>query len=73
MKHCTYQVIAHNITNQKINFAEILVAFKDPKSYFTAVIYGALCLGIASITSFLPTFILQFGYNKRKQEMILPL
>ena len=59
--------IANSVTNEKIQFSEILVAFKDPKSYFTAVIYGALCLGIASITSFLPTFILQFGFDKCKR------
>ena len=28
-----------------------------------------MCLGIASITSFLPTFILQFGFDKRKSNI----
>ncbi|KUJ17697.1 MFS general substrate transporter [Mollisia scopiformis] len=49
----------------KLKYSEIWLAFKDPKSYFTAVIYGALCLGIASVTSFLPTFIQAFGFDKR--------
>jgi hypothetical protein len=59
---------ANSVTDEKIDFSQILIALKDPKSYFTAVIYGALCLGIASITSFLPTFILQFGFDECKSS-----
>ncbi|KAH8820252.1 major facilitator superfamily domain-containing protein [Xylogone sp. PMI_703] len=60
---------SNSVTDEKLQFSQIIVAFKDPKSYFTAVIYGALCLGIASITSFLPTFISQFGFDKLQTQL----
>ncbi|KAF8851304.1 MFS general substrate transporter [Acephala macrosclerotiorum] len=56
-------------THQKIKYSEIWLAFKDPKSYFTAVIYRPLCLGIASVTSFLPTFIQAFGFDKLQTQL----
>lgn len=65
-------ILAHSVSDQKIKLSEIWLAFKDPKAYFTAVIYGALCLGIASVTSFLPTFIQAFGFDKRKYSAIIP-
>lgn len=55
-----------NIADEKIVFSQILVAFKDPKCYFTAVIYGTLGLAISSVSTFLPTFISEFGFDKRK-------
>ncbi|RDW65994.1 hypothetical protein BP6252_09629 [Coleophoma cylindrospora] len=60
---------AHSTSNEKIVLSQIWMALKDPKSYFTAVIYGALCLGIASVTSFLPTFIRQFGFGKLETQL----
>ncbi|PVH70658.1 hypothetical protein DL98DRAFT_540666 [Cadophora sp. DSE1049] len=56
---------AHRVSDQKMKYSEILLAFKHPKSYFTAIIYGSLCLGTAFVTSFLPIFINQFGFDKR--------
>jgi hypothetical protein len=66
--HTEETLAANSVTNEKIEFSQILIALKDPKTFFTAIIYGALCLGIASITSFLPTFIREFGFGKCKSS-----
>jgi hypothetical protein len=62
---------AGNIQDEKIILPQIFVAFKDPKSYFTAIIYGALGLGVASVTSFLPTFIKEFGFDPCKSDSFI--
>jgi hypothetical protein len=60
--------MAGNIQDEKIVLSQILVAFKDPKCYFTAIIYGAFGLGVGSVTSFLRTFISEFGFDPRKSD-----
>jgi hypothetical protein len=65
--------LARSVSSEKIIWPQIWTAFKDPKSYLTATIYGALCLGIASITSFLPTFISEFGFSRRMSLLCPPI
>jgi hypothetical protein len=62
-------IASNNTPHEKVQINQVFVAFKDPKIYFTATIYGALCLGIASVTSFLPTFILEFGFSPLRTQL----
>lgn len=57
---------ANNQPNARIVRKQIWAGLRDPKAYFTAVIHGAVVLGITSINCFLPTFILAFGFGPRK-------
>lgn len=55
--------IAYNTLRSKIDFRQILVALKDPKSWALASINAGVALGISSVGSFLPTFIKAYGFS----------
>ncbi|KAH0536475.1 hypothetical protein FGG08_006656 [Glutinoglossum americanum] len=56
---------ANNHPNARIVRRQLWAGLRDPKAYFTSMIHGAFVLGISSISNFLPTFILVFGFGRR--------
>ncbi|OCK99096.1 MFS general substrate transporter [Cenococcum geophilum 1.58] len=60
---------ANNQPNARIVRKQIWAGLRDPKAYFTAVIHGAVVLGITSINCFLPTFILAFGFGPLETQL----
>jgi cyanate permease len=62
-------IASNNTPHEKVKLSQVLVTFRDPKVYFMGTIYGVLCLGLASVTSFLPTFISEFGFSRLQTQL----
>ena len=50
----------------KIQFRQVLVAFKDPKTWLMSYITASISMALAAFVVFLPTFIREFGFDRRK-------
>jgi MFS family permease len=53
----------YNTIGAKVDVRQIWTALQDPKSWLFACINAGVALGIASVGSFLPTFVREFGYS----------
>jgi MFS family permease len=62
-------IASNNTPHERVQFSQVLASFRDPKIYFTGMIYGTLCLGLASVSSFLPTFISEFGFSRLQTQL----
>jgi hypothetical protein len=54
---------AYNVSNAKIHLRQIVILLKDPKLWCWTVTNAGFALATASIGSFLPTFIKEFGFS----------
>ena len=60
--------LAHNAPDAKPRLDQILKGLKDPKSWLGGLAIGAAALNIAAFSSFLPTFVHEFGFSPRKSK-----
>jgi hypothetical protein len=63
-------IASNNTPHEKLSIRQVLITFRDPKTFLMGTIYGCLCLGIASVTSFLPTFVNEFGFSRLRTQLI---
>jgi hypothetical protein len=54
---------AYNVVNATIHLRQIVLLLKDPKLWCWIVTNAGFALATASIGSFLPTFINEFGFS----------
>ncbi|KAL7915552.1 MFS general substrate transporter [Trichoderma velutinum] len=60
---------AYNALHAKIEVSQIWRSFKDPKTYFFAILNVGNTLAISSVGIFLPTFIQTFGFSPVKAQL----
>ncbi|KAK7964529.1 hypothetical protein LTR80_005530 [Exophiala xenobiotica] len=54
---------SNNDADVKIDFRQIVVALKDMKTLFGALLMGGVCLANTAFVIFMPTFIKEIGYS----------
>ncbi|KAL7919741.1 MFS general substrate transporter [Trichoderma austrokoningii] len=59
----------YNTVGAGFDWAQVLVAFKDPKLYLFSLINMGISLSLSSISSFLPTFISDFNYSPVQTQL----
>ncbi|KIW26159.1 uncharacterized protein PV07_09276 [Cladophialophora immunda] len=61
--------LVYNTPESKVQPRQILIAFKDARLYLFSLITGSLGLGVASLSSFLPSFIRAFGFSPLNTQL----
>ncbi|KAL1962679.1 hypothetical protein VTN77DRAFT_9313 [Rasamsonia byssochlamydoides] len=65
---------AYNVENAAVNWKHLIVLAKDPKVYFSVVIYCCINVSLAAFSSFLPVVIKSFGCSTlQTQTLTIPV
>ncbi|KAF2100206.1 MFS general substrate transporter [Rhizodiscina lignyota] len=60
---------SYNVEHAEVQWKQIWLAVKDPKTTLFSFMNAGTSLALASISAFLPTFIAQFGYSKVRTQL----
>jgi hypothetical protein len=61
--------LAQNVLDTDIDLKQVWVAFKDPKTWLMSYIIACIGMALAGFGAFLPTFIKEFGFDRREYRV----